>query len=80
LLYLSLLSSFSLVEALELIVADGDPVLEEGHEVARVKGHEEGEECEEEVAGGVVDQADQPAEEPCVLEEALYLHLNTNRD
>jgi len=64
------IDDISLIEALPLVIAHGDPVLKESHEIACIESHEERKEREEEVARGVVYEADQPAEEPSVLEEA----------
>jgi hypothetical protein len=66
---------FSLVKTLELSVTHGFPSIKEGHEVSSVKCHKEREEGKEEIAGCVIYYTDQPPEKPCVLEEALNLHL-----
>jgi hypothetical protein len=59
-----------------LIIASFYPVLIEGHEVFRVEGHKETEEYKEEVTEEVVWDAEEPSEEPGILEDTSCYLLN----
>lgn len=64
--------TLSSIESLPLGVASGDAILVEGVEVTEVERHEKAEKGQEEIACEVVEYAEEPPENPSVLQDAPW--------